>query len=108
MQPVLGGSSYASQDSLTANFGLGSSHAGTVEVLWPGGVRNRVYNVRAGERLVLPEIPCSFDDPRWAGAAAYRECVRNAVVALVEAGIISRHEGSRLRASASLAYSSRK
>jgi hypothetical protein len=27
----------------------------------PGGVRNRLYKMFAGERLVLPEIPYSID-----------------------------------------------
>lgn len=106
-QPVLGGSSYASQDSLTANFGLGDSRAGTIEVLWPGGVRNRLYNVHAGERLVLPEIPCSFD-AQWPSLAAYRRCVRDAVSTLTDANLINAHEGARLRASASRAYHSRR
>jgi len=104
-QAVQGGTSYASQDSLTANFGMGHSRVGTVEVLWPGGVRNRLYNVRAGERLVLPEIPCSFD-AQWPSLAAYRRCVRDAVAALVNADIINAHEGARLRASASRGYHS--
>ena len=102
---VLGGSSYASQDSLTASFGLGRSRAGTVEVLWPGGVRNRVYNVRAGERLVLPEIPCSFD-AEWPTPTAYRRCVRAAITGLVDAGVIDPREGARLGSSATRAYDS--
>lgn len=104
-QPVLGGSSYASQDSLTANFGLGTSRSGVIEVLWPGGVRNRLYGVRAGEHLVLPEIPCSFD-ANWASSADHRRCVRDAVTKLIEAGVIGVREGARFRASANLAYSS--
>jgi enediyne biosynthesis protein E4 len=51
MQPILGGSSYASQDSLAANFGLGSADRGTVEVLWTGGVRNRLYDVQHAEQI---------------------------------------------------------
>jgi len=51
MEPILGGSSFISQNSLAANFGLGSETRGTVEVLWPGGVRNRLYNVEAGEKI---------------------------------------------------------
>ncbi|MDJ0571595.1 MAG: CRTAC1 family protein [Pleurocapsa sp. MO_192.B19] len=57
MQPILGGSSYASQDSLAANFGLGEQERGTIEILWPGGVRNRIYDVSAGDRLVFPKFP---------------------------------------------------
>ncbi|MEO1084272.1 MAG: CRTAC1 family protein, partial [Acidobacteriota bacterium] len=61
MRPILGGSSYASQDSLEAHFGLGRERRARVEVLWPGGVRNRLYRVRAGEHVIFPEIPCSYD-----------------------------------------------
>jgi len=50
-QPVLGGSSYASQDSLEIGFGLGRAPHGRVDILWPGGVRNRLYRVRHGERI---------------------------------------------------------
>ncbi|MBO1345912.1 MAG: ASPIC/UnbV domain-containing protein [Hormoscilla sp. GUM202] len=67
IEPILGGSSLISQNSLAANFSLGSEtrffrNSGTVEVLWPGGVRNRLYNVEAGEKIYFPEIPVSFDD----------------------------------------------
>jgi enediyne biosynthesis protein E4 len=62
MRPVLGASSYASQDSLAITFGLGSA----VDVLWPGGVRNRLYDVRPSDRIVLPEIPCDFAG-HWSG-----------------------------------------
>ena len=58
MAPVVAGSSYASQDSLEANFGLGTSEKGTVEVFWPGAIRNRLNNVMAG-KVVFPEIPVS-------------------------------------------------
>lgn len=60
-RPVTGGSSYASQDSLLMTYGVGSGGFATVEVLWPGGGRNRLYGVRPGEKVVFPEIPCSFD-----------------------------------------------
>src|SRR5262249_34054530 len=42
MQPIVAGSSFASQDSLVADFGLGGARQGTVDILWPGGVRNRL------------------------------------------------------------------
>ena len=104
-QPVLGGSSLASQDSLLAHFGLGDAAAGTVEVVWPGRVKNRLYAVRAGEKVLVPEIPCSYDtgDSR----SAYRACVTNAVKDLHRAGAIDRAERDRLFASAMRAYDER-
>ncbi|WP_170191829.1 CRTAC1 family protein [Saccharothrix syringae] len=103
MRPVLGGSSFASQDAFEATFGLGRVNAGVVEVLWPGGVRNRLYNVRAGERVVFPEIPCGFDT-RDMTAAQYRACVDNAVNALVAAGRITAENATRFANSARRAF----
>jgi len=97
-QPVVGGSSYASQDALAAHFGLGEAPKGLVEVLWPGGVRNRLYNVHAGERIVFPEIPCSFDafDTQW----GYVACLTKSLDDLVDAGVIGQYERVRLLMSA--------
>lgn len=92
LRPILGGSSYASQDALVAYFGMGAATLGDLEVLWPGGVRNRLINVRPGERIVFPEIPCSIDD---VGDPGYESCVNNALEELVDAGILD--EGERLR-----------
>ena len=102
-QPVLGGSSYASQDSLTAHFGLGSARQGTVDVMWPGGVRNRLYNVGAEEHLVFPEIPCSYDD-RTVTSGRYINCVSNSLNKLVSEGVINRQQKLRFFVSAVIAY----
>ena len=56
--PVLGGSSFLSQHELTLGFGLGPARTATVDVLWPGGRHTHLTNVRAGERLAVPELPC--------------------------------------------------
>jgi hypothetical protein len=103
MQPIPGGSSYASQNSLTANFGLGYARKGTIEILWPGGVRNRLYNVRHGEQITFPEIPCSID-AKWESSRIYRGCVRSAIIELIEKDIISFRNGLRLLMSAYRAY----
>ena len=99
MQPVLGGASYASQDSLTAGFGLGTAKAGTIEILWPGGVRNRLYNVKAGKTVLFPEIPCGFDDQTITDRK-YRRCVVRSLARLVSAGTISQGESRRFFRSA--------
>lgn len=105
--PVIGGSSYASQDSLTKTAGLGRGSRGssqaTVEVLWPGGVRNRLEHVRAGERLLFPEIPCSFDDP-GIGFSDYLECVLGSLAQLRHAGVLSTPEAVRFARSAVRAF----
>jgi hypothetical protein len=101
-QPILGGSSHSSQDSLTAHFGLGKAPRGMVEVTWPGGVRNRLYNVRSGERVTFPEIPCSFDTRQ--GRRAYETCVKRALSQLVRAGVLDAARSARFQASAMTAY----
>ncbi|MCA9774345.1 MAG: CRTAC1 family protein, partial [Myxococcales bacterium] len=85
MRPVVGGASYASQDSLAANFGLGDALTATIEVLWPGGARNRLDAVPADRVVTFPEIPCSFRDSGLT-LGAYRNCVTQAIGALVAAG----------------------
>ncbi len=103
LRPVLGGASYASQDSLELVFGLGKAHRGQVDVLWPGGVRNRLYGVRKGERIRFPEIPCSIDGD-WAHLFQYLGCVGSSLQALRSAGLISRHEKARFFSSALIGF----
>lgn len=103
MSPVLGGSSYASQHTLTQSFGLGSEKEGIVEILWPGGVRNRLYGVKAGEQVTVPEIPCDAGG-RWAKKKDYEQCVDGALGELRSAGKITTAMSQRLRDSAVDAY----
>lgn len=102
MQAVSGGAGYSSQGSLVANFGLGQAEVGTVDVLWPGGTRNRLYNVRHSQTVFFPEIPCSFDtrDP----LQVYFQCVNDSMQDLIAAGILDPWTGARFRASAVRAY----
>jgi len=102
-RPVAGGSSYASEDNLTVGFGLGQTAGGVVEVQWPGGARNRLDDVVAGERLVLPEIPCSFDGD-WGNFGLYDACVMQALNGYLQAGVIDAQMRNRLRDSAWRAY----
>jgi hypothetical protein len=102
-QPILGGSSHASEDSLLAHFGLAKARRGMVEVVWQGGVRNRLYAVKAGERVRFPEIPCDFA-VSWASSAAYTACVDKALGEIRSAGVVTSEEAARLRASALHAY----
>jgi len=102
-RPVLGGSSYASQDALAQPFGLGQAPTATVEILWPGGTRNRLYGVRPGERILFPEIPCSFDG-EWSSPAAYRTCVREALIQAEDGGLLDPNGRARLMGSAFRAF----
>ncbi|MEM7354423.1 MAG: CRTAC1 family protein [Acidobacteriota bacterium] len=102
-QPIVGGSSHLSQHALEAHFGLGSAAKGTLEVLWPGGVRNRIYGVHHGERVTLPEIPCSFDGD-FPNLGSYAGCVATALTDLRQAGVIHFGESLRLFVSALIAF----
>ncbi|MEM7354110.1 MAG: CRTAC1 family protein, partial [Acidobacteriota bacterium] len=103
LRPVTGGSSYASQDSLELVFGLGKARRGRIDVLWPGGVRNRLYGVKKRERIRFPEIPCSIDRD-WGSFAQYAVCVGSSLADLRNAGYLSRQEKLRFFASAVVAY----
>lgn len=99
MKPVLGGSSHASQDSLELIFGLGNARKGTLDVMWPGGVRNRLYNVKRGDEIVMPEIPCSYDDASLS-QKQYKRCVKKALRDLVDCDAITQKESNSLFSSA--------
>ena len=102
MQPVIAGASYASQDSLIKQFGLGQAATGTLDILWPGGVRNRLHLVGSGERLLVPEIPCSIDSGM--DLVPYLECVGSSTEALRDEGVIDVEFQLRLFLSAAAAY----
>ena len=102
MRPVLGGASHMSQDALDLTFGMADATVGRVDVLWPGGVKNRVYGIRAGERVTLPEIPCSYDTD--AGFGTYVRCVRSSLRSLRRAGVVRPNRVPRLFRSAIAAY----
>jgi hypothetical protein len=102
LHPVLGGSSYASQDSLIATLGLGRQKRGTLDVLWPGGVRNRLYDVKAGEMVRMPEIPCSYDSAM--SFHSYKRCVDRALDELIDARVIKSKMRGSLLSSALRAY----
>lgn len=103
MSPVMGGSSYASQNMLWAHFGTGSAKRAVIEVLWPGGVRNRLYAVRSGSRVLFPEIPCSYDGA-WNGLDEYHACVSMALTELRKAGILNPKQARAFMASAVVAF----
>ncbi len=102
MVPVLGGSSYASQHALASHFGLGSERRGLIDVLWPGGTRNRLYTLRLRERVTFPEIPCSYAEE--GGFFAYLGCTDQALDELEAAGVIDAAQAFRFFASAVRAY----
>ena len=102
LMPITGGSSHLSSHAPEAYFGLGDRPQGRVDVLWPGGTRNRLYGVRANEVIRFPEIPCSIDGEL--SRPDYNRCVSQALVDYYRAGEITKRELSRLRSSALRAW----
>ena len=103
MQSVVAGSSHSSHHALEKVFGLGQAYRGRLDVHWPGGVRNRLYNVLAGSTVMLPEIPCSFDAD-WSDLSEYLRCVLPALNDLHDEGIITLRFKRRLLRSAVRAF----
>ncbi len=101
--PITGGTSHSASHATEAYFGLGKRKWGEVEVLWPGGVRNRVYGVKKGSNLLLPEIPCSYDDA-WSSFSEYRSCVVGSLNELKDEGVLSHAQAIHLKVSAFIAY----
>lgn len=87
-KPLIAGASYASQNSLELLFGLGSKNVNYVEVFWPGGTKNRIYNVKRGTKsLLFPEIPCSYDDVNLS-FSEYRQCLFSSLKELIQSEVI--------------------
>jgi hypothetical protein len=102
MRPIIAGSSFESQDSLVADFGLGQATKGTVDVVWPGGVRNRLYDVHSHETLVFPEIPFSYNAN--IPFDAYLQGVQQSLAGLVRSGSLQPDLADRFLSSAVRAY----
>ena len=103
MRPIIAGDSYGSTNAFESVFGLGMAAKGKLDILWPGGTRNRFYNVMHGERILVPEIPCSIDAD-WADYPTYAGCVQSALDELVGQEKITWFQRQRLFYSASQAY----
>lgn len=100
--PVTAGSSFASCHSLEKTFGLGDSEHAQVDILWPGGVKNRLYAVESEERLVFPEIPYSYTsslDP-----SRYRDSVQQSLTHLEQGDVITSGQVDRFLDSAVRAF----
>jgi hypothetical protein len=99
LRPVTGGSGFASQNALAQLFGLGRAETATVEVLWPGGLVHRLEGVKAGERIVFPEIPCDYRDSS-VEPPEHHSCVTDAVNTLQDRGVLSEDLAARFLESA--------
>jgi hypothetical protein len=103
IMPVTAGSSFASQNSLVQTFGMSKSKTGTVNILWPGGVRNELFDVHPSERITFPEIPCSYTDTSMS-VSAYTACVNGSLHDLVHEGNLSQSMAMEFASSAMRAF----
>jgi enediyne biosynthesis protein E4 len=103
IEPLAGGASHASQSSRIIGFGLGTAPKGTLDVTWPGGTKNRLYDVRKGERITMPEIPCSIAG-NWRNFGQYNSCVVHAMNDLRKNHLITVDQEVRLTLSALRAF----
>ena len=103
MKPIVSGGSHTAASALAEVFGLGSSSFGTLDVMWPGGMHNKLYRVRAGEEVVFPEIPCSYTD-KSLNPPAYLRCVSTALYELRQADVLDSRGFLRFFYSAVRAY----
>ncbi|OGB25258.1 MAG: hypothetical protein A3I66_04140 [Burkholderiales bacterium RIFCSPLOWO2_02_FULL_57_36] len=99
IRPYGGGGGYASNDAPEAIFGMAQAEKGRIDILWPGGNRTRLYDVRAGETLVIPELPCNMLQNRGS-AKALQACVGRALADYEKRGLVSKKLSARLMASA--------
>jgi hypothetical protein len=102
-QEVYAGSSMNSMHSQILNFGLAKRTEGTVDVRWPSGFHNRIYQVQAGETLNFPEIPCSYDAPHQS-YHDYHKCVVDALGPLTRKGFVQADQRDRILSSAKQAW----
>ena len=104
---VVSGGSNASADELSLIFGLPNTEKGSLEVLWPGGVKNRLNITHANKMYVVPEIPCDFNS-HWNNKNEYVNCVRNSLNELSSLGIVEKSQYRRIFRSAITAYKQKK
>ncbi len=59
VREIDGGSNFLGQSAFTAHFGLGEldSPIDLIEIRWPGGNVQQLYNVAANQRLTVREVP---------------------------------------------------
>jgi inosine-uridine nucleoside N-ribohydrolase len=66
-------------------------------------VRNRLYDVQAGEKILFPEIPCSVTGS-WENQGAFLSCVAQSLNELRNAEVITDTDKERFLESAITAF----
>ncbi len=78
--PVVSGGNYSSSESTEVIFGMAAETVGVIDVMWPGGVRNKLTVRGSKQTLNFPEIPCSYADT----SSTFRDYAKCAWVSLRE------------------------
>lgn len=99
MREIRGGSNFLSQNPHSAHFGMGSHESGDVEIVWPGGRRTMMLDVKPGERLVAAELPVNYDNEDLSFYQYYFQ-VRESLKGYVRANRLSQSDAARVQASA--------
>lgn len=105
MREVRTGGGFLSSDVRFLYFGMPDADRATVDVVWPSGHHNRIYNMQAGRMERFPELPCSFDDPELT-FFEYVACAFGTLRDLVDEGIITQNRATRVLVSALRAWDS--
>ncbi len=101
--PIVSGGSQASSDSFEKVMATLGEEGTVLEILWPGGTLNRIYTIHEDDELLIPEIPCSFDDENL-DKKQYKHCVHDAIKALKKQHVINKKQSKHLYTSAIKAY----
>ena len=101
MREVICGNNFLSQNPTETHFGLGAATYGDLEIVWPNGARAKLYDVKAGERLVIPQLPLSYDTEL--AFFEYYAQISKTLKDRVDQGVIDEKLANRLRHSATKA-----
>lgn len=101
--PIVSGGSQASSDAIEKVFATQQKSPTVIEILWPGGTRNRIYKTHFADELLVPEIPCSFDDENMK-FREYRKCISRSIKALKKQDVINGKQSALLYTSAMKAH----
>lgn len=99
MREISCGTNFLSQNPSLVHFGIGEAQGGNLEIVWPGGARTILYDVKAGETIRIPQLPVSYDDPSLS-YYQYFFLVKTALQESVDNQSVTQAEARRVRDSA--------
>ncbi len=103
MREIRSGSNFLSENPCLAHFGMGGASEAVVEILWLGGTRTKLFGVKAGERIKMPQLPYSYDDSS-VSFYRYYAATKGTLNDLVAEGRLTEKERVRVLTSALKAF----